>query len=132
VIARILFISLIGAGLPFAAYSAEKPSGNATYITTRSFTVFGTTVCAKWVENISSDEAGSAHPERGLGRLSNRSWLAGYVSGVNRATPTSTDLLADLDLNTIVDWVDTYCKAHPKASAKEAIDAMLIRLNRTH
>lgn len=131
-IARMLLTGLICMSLPLSLRAAEKASKNDTHVTTRTFTVFGTTACNKWIDNTSSDESWTAHPERRFGRLSNLSWLAGYVSGINRATATSSDLLEDLDLDTVLDWVDTYCKAHPKDSVKEAVDAMLIRLNRFH
>lgn len=129
---RISCIILALAVAPLIAQAANARASNHSRANSRLFTRIGTPTCADWNENVPSHGHDSSDTAHGIGRLANRAWLAGYVSGLNTAARESPNLLADLDLNTVSDWVDTYCQTHPKDDTPGAVDAMLIRLNRLY
>src|SRR3954451_20865165 len=52
-------------------------------------------------------------------------WVAGFVSGVNWDTD-EPDILAEMDVDGLVAWVDSYCKANPLAKVTTGA-AMLVR-----
>ena len=52
-------------------------------------------------------------------------WVAGFVSGVNWDTD-EPDILAEMDVDGLVAWVDSYCKANPLAKVTTGA-AMLVQ-----
>jgi hypothetical protein len=52
-------------------------------------------------------------------------WVAGFVSGVNWDTD-EPDILAEMDVDSLIAWVDSYCKANPLAKVTTGA-AMLVQ-----
>jgi hypothetical protein len=52
-------------------------------------------------------------------------WVAGFVSGVNWDTD-KPNILAEMDVEELVTWVDSYCKANPLAKVTTGA-AMLVQ-----
>lgn len=100
----------------------------ASSATARIVTTFGARTCAKWLKE-KNDGASNESAAR-ITMLSKQSWIAGYVTGVNRTSTNGNDLLTGLDLDTVTDWTDSYCQKNPKSDIINAIDALFEKLNR--
>jgi hypothetical protein len=48
--------------------------------------------------------------------------LAGYLTGLNVASPNGQDLLKEVDIDLASDWVDEFCRNNPKSDVIHAID----------
>ena len=59
-------------------------------------------------------------------------WAKGFISGVNyihAKTGGSTHLGKNLDLDSLTDWIDDYCKDHPEATLSDASAALVTELS---
>lgn len=55
-------------------------------------------------------------------------WAKGFISGVNyihAKTSGDSHLGRDLDLDSLTDWIDDYCKDHPDATLSDASVALV-------
>lgn len=68
--------------------------------------VMGNTPCGKWVKDRTS---GKLHDQ-----LVGDSWLIGYLNGV--AAWADVDILYNADGESLMLWMDNYCKANPLES----------------
>lgn len=95
--------------------------------TIRKFSTIGARSCEQWLKDKEEDKSENS---LGFGRVAGSAWVAGYVSGVNEEIDIEGDLLADVDLQTIIDWTDHYCHDNPAQSIRKAIAELFIKLNR--
>ena len=59
-----------------------------------------------------------------------RSWLAGYLSGYSVFGGSITNVIEGLDRDARAQWVDNYCDAHPLDPIYTAADALIAELRR--
>ncbi len=52
-------------------------------------------------------------------------WLGGYLSGVNAMSLRTNNVLGAAELGDALQWLDTYCGAHPVTSFGAAVDALI-------
>jgi hypothetical protein len=52
-------------------------------------------------------------------------WLGGYLSGVNAISLDTSSILGDAPLARAVQWLNTYCSAHPLATFGAAVEALV-------
>jgi hypothetical protein len=64
-------------------------------------TSMGDRTCGKWV----ADKPNNLHS------ASDQTWLVGYLTGL--AVATQTDILVSPDLESLVLWMDNWCRANP-------------------
>jgi len=76
----------------------------------------GTRSCSKWTEE--RRYADSAKELNRVPVLITRSWFLGYLSG--RAAASGKDFLKGTDSDSIVLWLDNYCRADPRADLDKA------------
>ncbi|WP_250627961.1 hypothetical protein [Pinirhizobacter soli] len=122
---------LIGAGylatVSVATFLAPAAHASTT-VSTRTFTTFGLRRCKSWLEHVPGKAATPDQFANSLARTADVSWLAGYATGVNASASGSVDLLKDLDVDTLSDWMDAYCAQHPKDDAVDGISALFSKL----
>jgi hypothetical protein len=53
-------------------------------------------------------------------------WMGGYLSGVNAVSLSTANVLGDTPLNDAIQWLDTYCSAHPEVAFVAAVDALVV------
>ncbi len=85
---------------------------------------FGTESCGSWTE------VRRAGPVASVGQ---KSWMLGFVSGVNAAASASLqkpDFLKGKDANALTGWIDNYCAAHPLDNLAGATIHLLTELNK--
>lgn len=99
-------------------------SFHGTYAAPRIYTTIGSRSCEKWTNDAST----SGEDKLNISYIADLSWLAGYVTGVNRTTTNKENLLKNIDLQTISDWVDLFCKKNSGKDIPEAIDALFEKL----
>ena len=54
-------------------------------------------------------------------------WIAGYLSAMNQ-DPTKSEALAGTDFNSLMAWIDKYCRANPVGKISEAALKLLEEL----
>jgi hypothetical protein len=59
--------------------------------------------------------------------VNDRTWLAGFVSGINMAL-TGADFLSNMDFQTASDWVDVYCAKNKTSDVAEAVSSLYLKL----
>ncbi|MFP3556948.1 hypothetical protein [Paraburkholderia sp. SIMBA_054] len=69
--------------------------------TANATTVMGVRSCGQW----------TARNASALDRAAAEAWLLGYLGGL--ATGSRVDVLRDTDYDSLMAWMDNYCKAHP-------------------
>jgi hypothetical protein len=107
----------------------EIKSNNPPRIVTRPVTLFGLRTCKDWNDAKQKSEQISGNDGSNMVRLAHQTWLAGYLTGLNMAS-TQPNLLRDLDLDTVTEWVDKHCAEHPADSVINAVDSMFRKLHR--
>lgn len=110
-------------GVPASAKGAKDGPGSR-----KTYTIFGLRKCSDWNRDMADEKAISPKFGSGIAAASDRSWLAGFVSGINMALTDRTDLLSDMDLQTASDWVDTYCKKNETSDVAEAVSNLYVEL----
>jgi hypothetical protein len=56
-------------------------------------------------------------------------WVQGYFSAYNAVAPDITDVAAGRNYHWILDWLKTYCKAHPEEYFNDAVRELLKELH---
>ena len=62
--------------------------------------------------------------ERTPALMNIRGWVAGYITGYNRQTPDTYDVLGVTDFDAALRFLDGYCKAHPLDNLTAAMEAL--------
>ena len=57
------------------------------------------------------------------------SWIMGYVTGTNFWRPDTGDVTGGLDGPALYEWMDNYCKAHPKERLADAARNLIFGLD---
>jgi len=96
---------------------------------TVTVTVVGVRTCKEWRQGRDSSKSLSNDFESRLSDLTNSAWLAGYASGLSVAS-SQDDIMRDLDLATLEDWTDRFCKRNVQSNVMEAIKALFKELDR--
>jgi hypothetical protein len=52
-------------------------------------------------------------------------WLGGYLSGVNAMSLSTDNVLGAVELSDAVQWLDTFCSAHPATPFGVAVDTLI-------
>ena len=102
--------------------------------------LFAMTLCAAATSAMTADNEGaywSQRPEscREFRRLQSsdertpalmniRGWVAGYITGFNRQTPDTYDVLGITDFEAAMRFIDGYCKAHPLDNLTAAMESL--------
>jgi len=50
-------------------------------------------------------------------------WASGYITAYNRQTPDTFDVLGSADFESVMPWIETWCKANPYQSLGNAMEA---------
>lgn len=93
----------------------------------RTYTTVGLSNCDSWLQSRDAEISGKV----GISRLSDKSWVAGFITGVNQER-TSSDLMTGLDLQTVMDWVDRYCEMNHADDVQAAVNALFKKLRAQH
>ncbi|MCC6196408.1 MAG: hypothetical protein IT518_18305 [Burkholderiales bacterium] len=72
-------------------------------------TSMGTRSCAQWAD--ARSQPGSAE------RFSAEAWLTGFLSGM--AAALDRDILAGITFQTLMGWMDNYCRQSPRSNIGE-------------
>lgn len=80
---------------------------------------FGTQTCGAWTEAAKTES---------FARQMQRTWVAGYVSGV--AITRGRDFLEPTDFDGMMAWIDQYCAANPLRIIQYAADVLAFTLDR--
>jgi hypothetical protein len=83
---------------------------------TRTHIGVGNASCGTWIE--ARKQPGSPS------NLQLRSWLFGFMSGVNDAMQAQGDLLAGQDADALVVWMDKYCSDSPLVKIDEGANSL--------
>lgn len=89
----------------------------------RVFTTIGERSCEDWLK--ARDEISDTN--RGIDKVSEFAWVAGFVTGINQAS-SGGDLMKNLDMVTVHDWIDRYCETLRHDSVRQAVNAMFAKL----
>ena len=95
-----------------------------------SLSIMGAITCKDWVKNRINDTEADA-----LGRLvssGDKSWLLGFLSGLNINGQYDKDVLDAVDVGTISLWTDRYCKHNPKSDLSDAGIELFSELKNIH
>lgn len=82
-------------------------------------TIIGARPCGSWT-NARTD------PSAAISNVANEDWLLGYISGL--AMGSQLDVLRGSDYVSLYQWVDNYCRAHPRADLGDAGQALFASL----
>lgn len=93
-----------------------------------TITTFGERSCQIWTEEKRAAALAAPHEFKSMAVVGSRTWLAGYVTGYNENLESNRDLLGMVDLDTIVDWVDTYCSKNPKSTVRLGVHRLFDKL----
>jgi len=101
----------------------------------------GASTCGRWLENKSDDIRAQSEVKfknnindiiplfvAQQNRALDRRWLLGFVSGASAAM--EADLLATVDAESVVLWIDNYCASHPIDGVPLAASMLVIELEK--
>ena len=88
-----------------------------------AYPTYGFSECEYWVDA----EKGSGEDSLGLKVLSLKSWVSGYISGMN--TALKTDVANGADVVTTYDYIIYYCSKHKEGTSFDAIADMIDKLS---
>jgi hypothetical protein len=60
--------------------------------------------------------------------LAHLNWIKGFITGINWSR--ESDIARDLSIETVDQWIDTYCRANLDASIGEASAALVVDLEK--
>jgi hypothetical protein len=86
----------------------------------RIVTTMGQRSCADWLAGVQEDSKVTILGPGSWRHIANRTWLAGYVSGLNMGLSTEKNHLEAIDFETVADWVGQYCERNKD---KDLLDA---------
>lgn|SRR5690348_1211906 len=121
-------VSLLVVVGPLGCVSAYAQGAKDGSRSRKTYTTFGLRKCSDWNKNIADEKAISPNFGSGIAAVVDRSWLAGFVSGINMALTDREDLLSGMDLQTASDWVDAYCKKNKTSDVAEAVSHLYVEL----
>ncbi len=91
--------------------------GSTTAHAQQSIFIRGFTSCGKWIEEKS--------PSTKHGQTM---WFLGYLSGISMGL--NKDLIRHADVESIVLWVDNYCRANPLKDTGDAGSSLALELGK--
>lgn len=94
----------------------------------RTVTTFGQRSCLEWLEAQQEASKGVILEDGSMRHMADRSWLAGYVSGLNMGLPTEKNYLKAVDMETVVDWVARFCETNRDRDLPDAVSALFLKL----
>ncbi len=56
-------------------------------------------------------------------------WLAGYLTGYNQLMPDTYDIKGNSDMNSLLLWLENYCKKNPLEDFISAVDMLVNELH---
>ena len=84
-----------------------------------TYTSIGAHSCGKWLEAKKEDE----WMRRALG-----AWVAGYVTAANAWVAGKEDWLEDTDRQSVMSWIDKYCRENPLSNSAKAMKKLMREL----
>jgi hypothetical protein len=98
----------------------------------KTFTTFGAASCAKWVATQTKDKSAPSDLGNSFALFEMKGWIYGYLTGITEAlfATGNKDPLAQVDGQTIYDWMDNYCAKHPDAGIKDGAVELLLTLGK--
>jgi hypothetical protein len=57
-----------------------------------------------------------------------KSWLMGFITGYDFGAPDTYDIAPSMDLDTMMAWVENYCRRNPMATFGEGAGALVTQL----
>lgn len=88
-----------------------------------AYPTYGPSECQYWLDAENKTEKDSLE----LKALSLRSWVSGFISGMNVAL--GVDVVNGADVSTTYDYVIYYCSQHREATSYDAIADMVDKLS---
>lgn len=88
-----------------------------------AYPTYGASECKYWLDA----EKGTDKDSLDLKALSLKSWVSGFISGMNVAL--KTDVANGADVSTTYDYVIYYCSQHKEGTSYDAIADMLDKLS---
>jgi hypothetical protein len=82
---------------------------------------FGLGLCESWTKY--ENDGGSM-------KKANRSWVLGYMSGVNETDFVNKDILKMRNKRALFGWIDNYCIENPQKNIAQATKALVYELNK--
>jgi hypothetical protein len=86
-------------------------------------TTLGDRSCGKWIADRPSNPS-----DQSIGRLSNTGWLVGFMSGA--ASASGRDILERTDGQSIVLWMDNWCRANPLEYVADGAMVLFVELEK--
>jgi hypothetical protein len=102
-------------GITFGAYVSFVALASAAE--SRYTTIIGRSSCETWQIEQADNSSWS--------QIVNSAWLFGYMSGLNSSGDWPADLLADIDAETIKDWMKKYCNENPSSNVARGASELL-------
>lgn len=56
-----------------------------------------------------------------LDETADEAWVAGYITAFDAFVPDTFNILGNTDLQSVMVWLDNYCKAHPLRNLADAM-----------
>jgi hypothetical protein len=84
--------------------------------------------CKTWVNG--RRESQVSPDSGGISSLTSEFWLLGYLSGINSARHEGLDRLKRINSETILDWMDRYCKENPDKYVYHGADVLFASLGK--
>lgn len=107
------FIILVATALlisPFATASGKNGQ----------YTAQGSASCGKHLEY--------AREKDGWAYTSQLGWVAGYLAATNFYLPDTTNILGNTDLQSVMVWLENYCRKHPLKHLASGMEELVIEL----
>jgi hypothetical protein len=95
----------------------------------RTVTIVGVVECKDWVE----DRARALKPTSAWSDVSEMGhvrWILGYLSALSVIKESERDALLGVDGDLVSDWMDKYCRKHPKGNGADAASALFAVLSK--
>ncbi len=55
-------------------------------------------------------------------------WVTGYITAVNKVSPTTYDMLGNTDFEGAMLWIENYCNTHPLKTFAYAVNSLVDEL----
>ena len=91
-----------------------------------SYYIYGMGVndCLSWVNTENSNDE-----NKDIAILANKSWVSGYLSGLNEGTNKENFYSKGINSTTTYDYIIFYCKKNPSKGPADAINDMLSKVS---
>jgi hypothetical protein len=102
--------------LALLAFTAFLVVGSSSAVdATGAYYVYDTTSCGQLVSDRQSNPSRS---------FADKTWAAGYLTAYNRLAKDNFNITGTTDLESVMLWLDGYCRANPLSSLPDGMSAL--------